>query len=108
MSPSYSTVKNWFNEFNRGRWLLKSEVRQGRPKTAVVPKNIDAMHELIMQDRQLTYRDIGIDLYCLGISPTSKHSIFHEHLAVKKIYSPWIPQNLTIAQKRARANCWKC
>ena len=25
--PSYSTVKNWFNEFNRGRRSLKDKVR---------------------------------------------------------------------------------
>ena len=48
-TPSYSTVKNWFNEFNCGRWSLKDEVRKGPPKTAVVPENIDAMRELIMK-----------------------------------------------------------
>ena len=33
-SPSCSTVKNCFNEFNCGRRLLKDKVREGRPKTA--------------------------------------------------------------------------
>ena len=50
-APSYSTVKNWFNEFNRGRRSLEDE---GRPKTVVVPENIDAVRELIMQDRHVT------------------------------------------------------
>ena len=46
-AASYSTVKNWFNKFNRGRCSLKDEVREVCPKTAVVPENIDAVHELI-------------------------------------------------------------
>ena len=43
-APSYSTVKNWFNEFNCDRCSLKDEVREGRLKTAVVSENIDAVH----------------------------------------------------------------
>ena len=51
---SYSTINYWFNEFNCGRRLLKDEVREGPPKTAVVPDNIDAVRELIMPDRHVT------------------------------------------------------
>ena len=29
-APFYSTVKNWFTEFNRGRRSLKDEFREGR------------------------------------------------------------------------------
>ena len=50
-APSYSTVKNWFNEFICGRNSLKDEVRESRSKTTVVPENIDAVRELIIQDR---------------------------------------------------------
>ena len=46
-------VKNWFNEFNCGRRSLKDEVLEGRQKTAVVSENIDAVRELIMQDRHV-------------------------------------------------------
>ena len=53
-APSYSTVKNWFNEFNRGRRSLNDEFREGRPKQVVVPENSDAVRELIMQDRYVT------------------------------------------------------
>ena len=53
-TPFYSTVKNWFNEFNRGRHSLKDEVREGPAKTVVVPEHIDAVRELIMQDRHMT------------------------------------------------------
>ena len=67
----YSTVKNWFNELNRSRSLLKDEFRKGRPKKHVVPENIDDVRELIMQDRHVTYREIEASL---GTSTTSTHS----------------------------------
>jgi len=64
-----------------------------------VPENIDAVRELIKQDRHVTYREIEASL---DISMTSIYKILHEHLAVKKICSCWIPHNLTIAQKKAQ------
>ena len=71
-TPSYNTVKNRFYEFNRGRSSLKDEFREGSSKTAVVPENIDAVRELIMQDRHMIYRQIKASL---GISYTSINSI---------------------------------
>ena len=50
-AASYSTAKNWFNEFNCGRRSLKDEVRVGLPQTVLLPENINAVRELIMQDR---------------------------------------------------------
>lgn len=103
-APHYSTVKRWFNEFERGRRSLTDESREGRPKSAVLPENIDAVRELIKQDRHVTYREIEASL---SISSTSVHSILHEHLAVKKICSRWIPHNLTITQKKERVDWCK-
>jgi histone-lysine N-methyltransferase SETMAR len=103
-APSYSTVKNWYNEFNRGRSSLQDEFREGRPKSAVTPENIDAVRELIIQDRHVTYREIQASL---NISMTPINKILHDHLAVKKICSRWIPHNLTIAQKEARVDWCK-
>jgi histone-lysine N-methyltransferase SETMAR len=100
-APSFATVKRWYNEFHRGRHSLSDESREGRPKSVVVPENIDAVQNLIMQDRHITYREIEASL---GISMTSINKILHEHLAVKKICSRWIPHNLTKAQKDARVN----
>ena len=57
-----------------------------------------------MQDRHMTYREIEASL---GISPNSIHSILHEHLAIKKVCSRWIPHNLIIAQKKARVDWCK-
>ena len=54
------------------------------------------MRQLILQDDNVTYREIET---ILGISGTSMHLILHEHLTVKKICSRWIAHNLSIAQK---------
>lgn len=70
-APTLQTIYDWYNEFKRGRRSLQDEFREGRSKTAVVPENIDAVREMIMQDRHVTDREIEASL---GISPTSIHS----------------------------------
>ena len=56
------------------------------------------MLQLILQVSHVSYREIETTL---GINGTSIHSILHEHLTVKKIFSRWIPHNLSIVQKKA-------
>ena len=38
----------------------QDEFREGRPKSLVVPETIDAVLQLILQDRHVTYREIEI------------------------------------------------
>ena len=53
-------------------------------QSVVVPETIDAVRQLILQDRHVIYRKIESTLGKL--SGTSIHSILHEHyLTVKKI-----------------------
>lgn len=60
-------MKRWYNEFKRGRPLLKGEFREGRPESIFVPENIDSVQKLILQDRRVTYSEIEVTL---GISST--------------------------------------
>ena len=67
----------------------------------VVPETIDTVRQLILQDHHVIYREIEPTL---GISGTSIHSILHEHLTCKIIFSRWIPHNLSITQNKARVD----
>ena len=97
-APSRTSFYLWYGEFNRDRSSLQYE---GCPKSVVVPKTIDAVRHLILQDRHVTYREIETTL---GINGTSIHSILHKRLSIKKNYSLWIPHNLSIAQKKAHVD----
>ena len=94
-----------YGELNRGRSLLQDEFRKGRPKSVVVAETTNALHQLIFQDRHVTYREIELTLV---ISVTSIHSILHGYLTIKKICSRWIPHNLLVAQKRLGLTWQKC
>ena len=56
------------------------KLHQGPVFIGVVPETIDAVRQLILQYRHVTYREIETTL---GVSGTSIHSILHEHLTVK-------------------------
>ena len=68
-------------EFNRGRSSLQDEFRECRPKSVVVPETIDAVRQLILEDRHVTYPEIKT---ALAISGTSIHSKLNEHLTVNQ------------------------
>ena len=65
-APSSTSV--WYGEFNHGRSSLQDEFREGRPKSVVVPETINAVRQLILQDRHVSYREIETTS---GISGTS-------------------------------------
>ena len=83
-APSRTSVYRWYGDFNRGRSSLQDKFHDGRPNSVVVPETIDAVHQLILQDRHVSYIEIETTL---GISGISIHSISREHFAVKKICS---------------------
>ena len=60
-SKSMSTVKNWFNEFQRGRTSVFDKPRPGAPKTATTEDNVTRIHNLVSQNdhRALLCRIIG-------------------------------------------------
>jgi len=98
-APSQRTVYEWYANFKRGRVELCDESCEGRPATAVIPENIDAVCNLLQEDHHTTYREIKAHL---GIGMTQIKTILHDHLGVRKLCARWIPHNLTEAQKKAR------
>ena len=81
-APSRRTsVYRWYFEFNRCRSSPEDELSESRSKSVVVPETIDAVRQLMLQNHDVTYREIETTL---DINGTSIHSILHEHLTVKK------------------------
>ena len=58
LNSSKASVIWLYDEFNQGRSSLKDEFREGRPKSVVVPEVIDAVRQLILQDRHVIYCEI--------------------------------------------------
>ncbi|KAG7308967.1 hypothetical protein JYU34_004823 [Plutella xylostella] len=100
-APSKTTIYRWYSEFRRGRSSLTTVPSTGRPKTAVTQDNIDAVRQLIKEDRHVTYEQIRASL---SIGMTAIQTILHEKLGVKKLVSRWVPHRLTEEQKSARVN----
>lgn len=98
-APCLRTVERWYLEFQRGHSSLSDKPREGRPKTAMTQENVDAVRQLIVEDRHVTYREIEASV---GISGTTIQKILHEELGVRKLISRWIPHLLSDDQKTAR------
>jgi len=76
-SPSMATVKNWFNEFQRGRTSVFDEPRPGAPKTATTEDNVTKIHDLVLADRRLKRREIA---ETVGMSKDRVGHILHEEI----------------------------
>ena len=69
-TPKRTSVYRWYGKFNRVRGSLPDKFREGCPKSDVVAETIDAVRQLILQDRHVIYREIETTL---GISGTIIH-----------------------------------
>jgi len=95
-APSYATVKNWVAQFKRGDVFTYDAPRPGRPKTVTIPEIIDQIHELILEDRQLSAKPIAEQL---SISRERVGSIIHEDLDMRKLSAKWVPKCLNGASR---------
>lgn len=79
-APPYSTIKYWYAKFRRGEMSTEDAERSGRPKEAVTVENIEKVHQLILNDRNVKLTEIA---NTLQISSERVHHIIHEHLDMK-------------------------
>ncbi|GFR27136.1 mariner transposase [Trichonephila clavata] len=96
-SPSLVTVKNWFNEFQRGRTLVSNEPRPGAPKIATTENNVTKIHDLVLADHRLKVSEIA---EIVSISKDHVAHILHEILGIRKLSARWVPRLLTPDNKR--------
>ena len=57
-APKKPTIIDWYAEFKPGRTSTDETERSGRPKSAVVPKNIKNIHKIVLKDRKMKLREI--------------------------------------------------
>jgi len=98
-APSKRTICYWYAEFKRGRTDTDDIPSTGRPNDAVFPENVEKTLKIIMSDHKVKVKEIA-DI--LKISAGSVHTIIHEHLGMKKLFSKWVPRLLTVEQKQQR------
>jgi len=72
-----ATVKNWFNEFQRGCSSVFDEPRPGAPKTVTMEDNVTQIHDLVLADRRLKLCKIA---ETVGMSKDRVGHILHEIL----------------------------
>jgi len=97
-APSYA-IKNWVAQFKHGDFPTCDLPRPGRPKTVTTPQIIDQIHELILQDCQISAISTTEQL---GLSHEWVGSIIHEDLDTRKLSAKWVPKCLNADQKRQR------
>ena len=74
-----SAVHKWYKRFEEGREETTDEDRSGRPSTSITPENVDAVKDLVLQDRRITVREVAEEL---GISVGSCDTILTDHLGM--------------------------
>ncbi|XP_070851595.1 protein GVQW3-like [Drosophila suzukii] len=95
-SPSRATVKNWLNEFQRGRTSVFGEPRPGATKTVTTEDNVTKIHDLVLADCRLKIREIA---ETVGMSKDRVGHILHEILGMRKLSAQWVPRLLTPENK---------
>jgi len=98
-APSYANVKNWVAQFERDDFSTCNAPRPGRPKTVTTPEIIVQIHELILEERQISAKSTAEQL---GILRERGGSIIHEDLDMRKLSAKWVPKCLNEDQKRQR------
>ena len=89
-SPLYATVKNWVVQFKRG-----DAPRPAQHKTVTIPEIIDQIHEIILEDHQISTKSIAEQL---GISRELVGSIINEDFDMRKLSVMWVPKCLNVDQ----------
>jgi len=84
-------------QFKHGDFSTCDVPRPGRPKTVTTPEITDQIHNLILENRQISAKSIAEQL---GISREQVGSIIREDLDVWKLSAKWVPKCLNVDKKR--------
>ena len=99
--------QKWVAQCKRGDFSSSDASLPGRPKTPRTPEIIDQIHELILEDQQISARSIAEQL---GISRERVGSIIHEDFDMRKLSAMWVPKclkaNKNVKGASSLSNFW--
>lgn len=85
--PSYSTVKKWCANFQRGDLDTQDAARSGRPSTVSISEIVDYIHDLTLDNRRISAKKIAEMLY---ISRERVRFIILEQLGIQMLSAKWV------------------
>ena len=96
---SRTRVFAWHKEFQEGRERVENEEHDRRPRSSITDENIQAVRDILEDDRRVTVSEIAEQV---GVSYGSCQTIITEHLGFRKVCARWVPRLLTADQKLRR------
>ena len=81
---SKTRVYESYKRFQDGREDVEDDERPGRLSTSTTDENVEKVKEMVMNDRQITIREVANDV---GILISSCHEIFLNVLGMKRVAS---------------------
>jgi len=86
--------------FSEGRESVTNKARSGWPETSRTEENIVKIHQIVLENRQLTVRSTAEQV---NIDRETVRKILTEDLDVRKVCAKMVPKELTEEQKQRRA-----
>ena len=87
----------WYNRFKESREDVNNDARPaGRPSTSTTDKNFEAVKNMILDNRRITFIEVADDI---GISFGSCQAIFMDVLGMKRAALKIVPKLLNFKQK---------
>ena len=77
-------MEKWFADFKRGRTDTDDPERSGRSIEVVSPENIKKVYRIVLENRKVKSHETADTL---KLSEGSVHTISHEHLSIRKLFS---------------------
>jgi hypothetical protein len=97
----FATVKNWVVHVKPGNFSTCDALRPGRPKILTTAEFTDQIHELILEDRQISTKSIAEER---GVSHERVGLISDEDLDIRKLSANCVPKCLNAKQERQRCH----
>ncbi len=85
-----------------GKEQNRSEPRSGWSSTAVTDESIQAVEDIIMENRRIILDEIA---HILGISYERVHHIIHQDLEMSNVCADWVPRMIQLhGRKHSRSD----